>query len=41
VSIPIARGKLHPRIDARRVISQQSLDQADFFKEIVPVERRE
>jgi hypothetical protein len=41
VAVAIARGKLHPRIDARRIFSQQRLDQTDFFEEIVPVERGE
>src|SRR5215217_6052711 len=39
VPVTIARGKLHPRVNAGRIVTQQWLDETDLFEEIIPVER--
>ena len=41
VAIAIASRKIHPGINAGRIFAQLRIDQADGFKEILPVERRE
>ncbi len=41
VAVAVTRGKLHSRIHTGGIVSEQRLDQTDFFEKVVPVERRE
>jgi len=39
VPVAVTRGKLHSRIHAGGIFSELRFDEADFFKEVIPVER--